>query len=157
MSSDQMLTKSSSNNNNTATTSATSTLPNAEPLPNLNKTTPGWYSQQTRGWPWSSWTRRTTQTNPKPYYKTLTPIKYFQRIPPANLKTNSFPFSRTSNKQEASAPTSMNSYTHQCICPKFYGLPKIYKVGTTLRPLFPVGGPSCMVLPRHFHTSSNPL
>ena len=60
MSSDQMLTK-SSDNNNTATISATSTLPNAEPLPNLNKTIPGWYSQQTRGWPWLSWSRRTTQ------------------------------------------------------------------------------------------------
>ena len=64
-----------------------------------------------KGWPWSSWTKRTTQTKPKSYYKTPTPIKYSQRIPPANLKTNSFPFSRTSNKQEASATTSINSYT----------------------------------------------
>ena len=37
MSSDQMLTKSSSNNNNTATTSATSTLPNTEPLTQLKQ------------------------------------------------------------------------------------------------------------------------
>ena len=109
MSLDKMSTK-SSNNNNTATTSATSTLPNAEQLPNLNRTIPGWYSQQTKGWPWSSWTNKTTPTKSKPYFKITTPTKYSQRIPPSNLKTNSFPFSRTSNKQEASAPTSTNSY-----------------------------------------------
>ena len=30
-------------------------------------------------------------TKPKPYYKTPTPTKHSQRIPPANLKTNSSP------------------------------------------------------------------
>ena len=40
---------------------------------------------------------------------------------------------------------------------KFYGLPKIHKTGTPSGPLFPVGGPSLMVLLRSYHTSSNPL
>ena len=30
-------------------------------------------------------------TKPKPYYKTPTPTKYSQRIPPANLKQTHFP------------------------------------------------------------------
>ena len=84
-------------------------------------------------WPWSSWTKKTTPTKPLPSYKTPTPTKYPQRIPPANLKTNSTHFSRTSNKQEASPPTSTNRYTPPVqFPPKFYGLPKIHKTGTPL-------------------------
>ena len=69
------------------------------------------------------------------HYKTLTPTKYFQRIPPANSKTNSFPYSRTSNKQEASAPMTTNSYTPPVQSPQVLWLPKIHKVGTPLRPI----------------------
>ena len=38
--------------------------PNAGPSHNLNRTTPGWSSQWTKGWPWSSWTKRITSTKP---------------------------------------------------------------------------------------------
>ena len=49
---------------------------------------------------------------------------------------NSSPFSRTSNKQGASPPTSTNSYTPPVqFPPKFYGLPKFHKIGTPLRPI----------------------
>ena len=47
-------------------------------------------------------------------------------------------------------------YPTSAVPPKFYGLPKIHKTGTPSDPLFPVGGPSPMVLPRSFPTSSNP-
>ena len=137
MSSDQMLTKSSSNNNNTTTTtSTTSNLPNAEPLNQLKQDNSRVVLTADKGVAMVIMAKRTTETKPKPYYKTPAPIKYFQRIPPANLKTNSFPFSRISNKQEASALTSINSYTSPVHSPpKFYGLPKIHKVGTPLRPI----------------------
>ena len=37
------------------------------PLQNSNRTSPGWFLQWTKGWPWSSWTNRTTQTKHKLY------------------------------------------------------------------------------------------
>ena len=48
-------------------------------------------------------------------------------------------------------------YPTIAVPPEFYGLPKIHKTRTPSDPLYPVGGPSHMVLPRSFHTSSNPL
>ena len=48
-------------------------------------------------------------------------------------------------------------YPTSAVPTKFYGLPKIHKTGTPSDPLYPVGGPSHMVLPRSFHTSSNLL
>ena len=78
----------------------------------------GWFLQWTRGWPWSSWTRKIMPTRPKHYYKTPTPIKCYPRIPPANSKTNSSPFSKTSNKQEALPPTNTNNYIPQVQSPQ---------------------------------------
>ena len=49
---------------------------------NSNKTTQVWFSQQTRGWPWSSWTNKTTTTKHKHFYKTPTPTKFSTRILP---------------------------------------------------------------------------
>ena len=46
---------------------------------------------------------------------------------------------------------------YQCIPPKFYGLPKRHKTGTSLRPIVSRRGQSHMVLPRSYHTSSNLL
>ena len=81
-------------------------------------------------------TRKITPTKPKHYYKTPTPTKCSQRIPPANSKTNSSPFSKILNKQEASPPTNTNSYIPQVQSPsKIYGLPKVHKTGTPLRPI----------------------
>ena len=74
---------------------ASSTPLSAKPLQNSNRTTPGWFSQQTRGWPWSSGTNWTTSTKPKLYYRILTPTKYSPRTPPPTSKTNSLPFLRT--------------------------------------------------------------
>ena len=46
-------------------------------------------------------------------------------------------------------------YPTSAVPPKFMP-PKIHKTGTPSGLLFPVGGPSHMVLPRSYHTSSNP-
>ena len=118
MSLGQRSTEYLNNNSNYTTTTVTSTLYSTEPSHISKRTTPGWFSQWTRGWPWSSWTRKTTPTKPKHYYKTPTPTKCQQRIPPANLKTNSSPFSKTSNKQEASQPININSYIPQVQSPQ---------------------------------------
>ena len=84
--------------------------------------------------------------------------KVLPKDPTSQLKTNSSPFSRTSNKQEASAPTSTNRYTPPVQFPlNSMAFPKFTKQVHPLGPLFPVGGPSHMVLPRSLHTSSNPL
>ena len=56
----------------------------------------------------------------------------------------------TTNKYKQLYPTS-------AVPPKFYGLPKFTKQVHPSDPLFPVGGPSPMVLPRSLHTSSKPL
>ena len=104
------------NNNNNTTTTVISTLPNAEPSHNSKRTITGWFLQWTRGWPWSSWTRKITPT--KHYYKTPTPTKCSLRIPQANSRTNSSPFLKTLNKQEASPPTNTNSYIPQVQYPQ---------------------------------------
>ena len=48
-------------------------------------------------------------------------------------------------------------YPASAVPPKFYGLPKIHRTGTPLRPIVSSRGPSLMVLPRSFPTSLNPL
>ena len=88
------------------------------------------------GWPWSSWTKRTTPTKPTHYFKTPTPTKFSKRIPPATSKTNCITLLKdikqtgglSTNKYKKLYPTS-------AVPPKFYGLPKIHKVGTLLRPI----------------------
>ena len=110
--------------------------PSNKPLQNSNRTTPGWFSQQTRGWPWSSWTNRTTSTKPKLYYRIPTLTKYSPRTPPPTSKTNLLPFLRTLSKQEAYPPKKYKQlYPTSAVPPKFYGLPKIHKAGTPLRPI----------------------
>ena len=135
MSSDLMSTEYLNNYNNNTTTTATSTLPNAEPSQNSKRTTPGWFLQQTRGWPWSSWTNKIIPTKPKHYYRTPTHTKCSPRIPPPNLKTNSSPFSKTLTNRRPHHPNIQTTLPHQCSPPKFYGLPKIHKTGTPLRPI----------------------
>ena len=136
MSSDLMSIEYLNNYSNNTTTTVTSTLLNAEPSQNSKRTTPGWFLQQTRGWPWSSWTNKIIPTKPKHYYRTPTHTKCSPRIPSPNLKTNSLPFSKdikqtgglTTQKYKQLYPTS-------AVPPKFYGLPKIHKTGTPLRPI----------------------
>ena len=126
----------SSRNNSNITTAAISTQPNAEPLHNSSKTTPGWFLQWTRGWPWSSWTNKITTPRHKLFYKTPTPIKSSPKTLPPHSKISSSTFSRTSSSQEASASRSTNNSTPPVQSPpKFYGLPKIHKTGTPLRPI----------------------
>ena len=48
-------------------------------------------------------------------------------------------------------------YPTSAVPPNFMAFPKYTKQVPLLGPLFPVGGPSPMVLPRSFPTSSNPL
>ena len=155
MNSDQMSTGYSNSYNNT-TNNATSTPPNAEPLLNSNRTTPGWFSQQTRGWPWSSWTNKTTSTKPKHYFKIPTPTKFSRKTPPPTSKTNSLPFSKTLNKQEAIHPKIQTTLSHQCSPLKFYGLPKIHKAGIPLRPIVSSRGSITYGVAKEFPTSSNP-
>ena len=146
------------NNSNNTTTTGTSTLPNTEPSLSLKRTTPGWFLQWTRGWPWSSWTKRIIPTRPKHYYMTPTHTNCSPRILPPNSKINSSPFLKTLNKQEASPPKNTNNFTPPVqFSLNFMACPKYTKQVPPSGPLFPVGGPSHMVLPRSYHTSSNPL
>ena len=118
----------------------------------------GGFSWQTRGWPWSSWTNRTTLTKHKHYYRIPTPTKCSPRTPPPSLKTNSLPFLKTLHKQEVYPPKKYKQlYPTSAVPPKFYGLPKIHKVGTPLRAIVSSRGQSPMGLPRSSSTSSNPL
>ena len=48
-------------------------------------------------------------------------------------------------------------YPTSAVPPSSMACPKSIKQAPPLGPLFPVGGPSHMELPRSFHTSSNPL
>ena len=136
MSSGQTSAYSSRNNNNNITTTAISTQPNAEPLCNSSKTTPGWFLQWTRGWPWSSWTNKITTPRHKLFYKTPTPIKSSPKTLPPHSKISSSTFSRTSSSQEASASKSTNNSTPPVQSPpNFMAFPKIHKTGTPLRPI----------------------
>ena len=136
MNSDQMSIGSSNSYNNSTTNNATSTPPNAEPLLNSNRTTPGWFSQQTRGWPWSSWTSKTTSTRPKHYYKIPTPTKFSPRTPTSHLKNKLITLLKDI-KQTGGLSTQKNKqlYPTSAVPPKFYGLPKIHKAGIPLRPI----------------------
>ena len=75
-----------------------------------------------------------------------------------NLTTNSSPFSKTLNKQEALPPKNTNIFTPpvQSLL-NFMACPKYTKQVPPSGPLFPVRGPSHMVLLRSYHTSLNPL
>ena len=132
--------------------------PSTKSLQNSNRTSPGWFSQQTRGWPWSSWTNRTTSTKPKLYYRIPIPTKYSPRTPPPTSKTNLLPFLRTSSKQEAYPPKNTNNSTPPVqSLPNSMASPISIKQAPLSDPLFPVGGQSPMGLPRSSPTSSNPL
>ena len=67
---------------------------------------------------------------------TLAPTELSLKTPQQNSRTNSLANSRTSNKQEDLRTQPTTRFTLQVQPPpKFYGLPKIYKVGTPLRPI----------------------
>ena len=79
-----------------------------------------------------------------------------QRPHPSPQKQTHYPSQRHQTNRRPIHPKIQTALSHQCSPPKFYGLPKIHKAGTPSDPLFPVGGPSHMGLPRSFPTSSNP-
>ena len=126
------------NNNNSpiATTNATSTPPATWPSQKSNKMIQGWFSQQTKGWPWSSWIQRITPTKTSHFFKTRTPTKCSKKDPTSQLKNKIISILKaikstgglSTNKYKQLYPTST-------VPPKFYGLPKIHKLGTPLRPM----------------------
>ena len=118
MNSDQMSTEYLNSYNNNTTNNVTSTPPNAEPLLNSKRTTQGWFLQQTRGQPWSSWTNKTTSTKPYHYFRIPTLIKFSLKTPPPTSKTNSLPFSKTLNKLEASPPKNTSNFIPLVQSPK---------------------------------------
>ena len=62
--------------------------------------------------------------------------KVLPKDQPHSSKINSSPYSKTSNKQGDSAPKNTKNYIPPVQSPpKFYGLPKIHKAGTPLRPI----------------------
>ena len=123
--------------------------------------TPGWFSQWTRGWPWSSWTNKTTSTKPKHYCKIPTPTKFSPKTPPPTSKTNSLPFSKILNKQEAYPPKNTNNSIPPVEShPSSMASPISIKQAPPSDPLFPVGGQSHMGLPRrfpHHQTTGRPV
>ena len=136
MSSGQTSTDFLRNNNNNTTTTATSTQHNAEPLHNSSRTTPGWFLQQIRGWPWSSWINKITTPRHKHFYKTSTLKKSSPKTPPLHSKTSSSIFSKTSSSQEASASKSINNFTPPVqSLPNFMVFPKYTKQVPPFRPI----------------------
>ena len=65
-----------------------STPHNTELSHNSSRTHPAWYSQMTRGWPWSSWFNKITPARPTSYHKTPTHTKCSESTPPTASKTN---------------------------------------------------------------------
>ena len=109
-----------------------------------------------KGWPWLSWTGKTTWIRPNYYW--LTPIltSPSPRTLPTNSKTNIPKHSGTSKTREDSKTT----FTEKCtptsaVAQKFYGLTKIHKNGTPSVRL-PGGGPSHMEWLSCWKTSSTP-
>ena len=80
-------------------------------LTQLKQDNTWWFSQWTRGWPWSLGTNRSTAPRHKPFYKTPIPTKSSPKTLPLHSKISSSTFSRTSSSQEASAPKSTNNFT----------------------------------------------
>ena len=110
--------------------------PSARPLQNSNKTSPGWFLQQTKGWPWSSWTNRTTQKKHKLYYRTPTPTKFSPKTPPPYLKNKLITLLKDIKQTGGLSTQKYKQLYHtSAVPPKFYGLPKINKTGTPLRPI----------------------
>ena len=131
-----MSTDCSNNNKLNTTNSATSTPHNEEPSHNSNRTHPGWFSQQTRGWPWSSWTKRTTSTRPTHYYRTPAPTNYSKRTPPVVSKNKLITILKDIKQTGALNTTKYKQlYPTSAVPLKFYGHLKIHKAGTPLRPI----------------------
>ena len=76
-----------------------------------------------------------TPTKPKHYSRTPTHKKYSPRIPHPNSKTNSLPFSYIKQTGGLTTQKYKQLYPISAVSPKFYGLPKIHKTGTPLRPI----------------------
>ena len=70
------------------------------------------------------------QTRPLYYLQTLTPTTPSVRTPLPDSGTDSSPNSQTSNKKEDSVTQPTGKCTQLVLPPKFYGLPKIHKIGT---------------------------
>ena len=109
--------------------------PSAEPLHNSSKTTPGWFLQWTRGWPWLSWTNKITTPKHKPFYKTPTPIKSTPRTLPPHSKINLSTFSRTSKQSGGFSTQKYKKLYPTSAAPQILWPSKIHKTGTPLRPI----------------------
>ena len=86
-------------------------------------------------WPWSLWASKTTQTRPLPYLQTPVPTGSLTRTPLPDLKTNLPTLRDITQTGTLNDLTYRKVYLTSAVPPKFYGLPKIHKVGTPLRPM----------------------
>ena len=135
MSSGQTSTDFLRNNNNNTTTTATSTQHNAEPSHNSSRTAQGWFLQQTKGWPWSSWTNKITTPRHKHFYKTPTHTKSSPKTPPHTQKQAHQSSQRHQAVRRPQHPKVQTTIPTSAVPLNFYGLPKIHKTGTPLRPI----------------------
>ena len=135
-SSDQTSTSYSNNNNSPiATTNVASTPLSAGPSHNLNKTTSGWFSQWTGAGYGHHGPRGLHQQSPNTSSRHQH-LQSAQKGPnqptqkQAHLHPQGHQTHRRPQDQQIQATIS-----HQHSPPKFYGLSKIHKVGTPLRPI----------------------
>ena len=137
MSSDQTSTDFlRNNNNNNTTTTATSTQHNTEPLHNSSRTAPGWFLQQTKGWPWSSWTNKITTPRHKHFLQDTNTYKVLPKDPTPTLKNKLINLLKDIKQSGGlSIQKYKQLYPTSAVPPKFYGLPTIHKTGTPLRPI----------------------
>ena len=108
----------------------------AEPSQNSKRTTPGWYLQQTRGWPWSSWINKTTINKVQAILQDTNTYKVLSKDPTSQLKNKLITLLKDI-KQTGGLSTQKYKqlYPTSAVPPKFYGLPKIHKAGTPVRPI----------------------
>ena len=133
MSSDQMLTKSSSKNNNTTTTSATSILPNAEPLQAKTGQLQVVLTVD-KGEAMVIMDQEDYTNKALTLLQDTNTYKVLPKDPTSQLKNKLISLLKdvkqtgglSTNKYKQLYPTS-------AVPPKFYGLPKSHKTGTPLR------------------------
>ena len=104
-------------------------------------TIPRWYSQWTRGWQLLLWTSRTIQTRPSLYWQTLNTYNIITKDPTGKLKNKLAQTLRDITNQRGHSYHSYRKvYPTSAVPPKFYGLPKMHKVDTPLRPIVSSSG-----------------
>ena len=88
-----------------------------------------------KGWQWSSWTKRNTQTRPLDYLVTPILTGPFPRTPPTNSKTNSMAYSVTLSKQVDSRTQPIAKCTLPVQSLQVLWSPQNPQSGHSLRPI----------------------